>query len=213
VLSAEHVRSIPDFNPCALVGASEWDLEEFALPVLDEWRRRWWASRAVEPAWIAAVRLTDEDLPSWRLRKASGQALPPDVPFSVGDLREAFEVMGWSVIGQGAAWQRMHHPRHALDLLIPPDSASTSAALCRLALIWYQTSDSSPEVMRGSQRDEAETIAQVWRTLGEPQVAALVEELATWENAGAALVRLRAAGSLADERRTSWGRGSRMPSH
>lgn len=174
VLGIDHTLANPSIDLSAVVGPSEWDLAELVRPTLKEWRRRWWSSHPPPPDLVAAVTLTDERLPSWRERKQSRRDLPPPLPVPVLDLREALEAMAWTVTSRSAKWQRLTHPRHPLDLILPNDDVSASPALIELTFAWHQRSDDVTEA--GEDLDLA-TVAAEYNEHGETALSDLIREM------------------------------------
>lgn len=192
-LGVEHVLAHPSVDLAPVVRPSEWDLAEFIHPTLEEWRRRWWSSHPPPRDRVLLVELTEESLASWRKRKQARRELPPHVPVPVRDLREAIESMAWNVAERSAEWQRLTHPRHPLDLLLPPDSTSASASLIALTAAWQQGRDGASEVEVAP--DEIE-LGEGYPERGESTIADLIRALPKAVSPTAARARLAAAAAL-----------------
>lgn len=192
-LGVEHVLAHPSVDLAPVVGPSEWDLAEFTRPTLEEWRRRWWSSHPPPRDRVLLVELTEESLASWRKRKQARRDLPPHVPVPVSDLREALESMAWSVAERSAEWQRLTHPRHPLDLLLPSDPTSASASLIALTTAWQQGSNFASEA-EGTP-DERE-LSDGYKEQGEPTIADLIRVIPSALSPAAARARLTAAAAL-----------------
>lgn len=137
ILAAERVLLFEHLEPAQLVlNAYEYDMEEDAYPILEEWRRRWWSQLDIPREWVEAVVLTDEDMPAWRARQAADDYLPPYIPVRALDVRHGVSPIGWKPEEVGDGWQRLHYQHSAHDLLFPPDDVLLEEPAIQVVSAW-----------------------------------------------------------------------------
>lgn len=157
-------------DPSTMVGASEWDLSEFAGPMIIEWRKRW--SVSLPTHWLDAVEWTDESPAEWRARRAARVDLPPDLGLPGLDLRHALGAMGWRRSGHEDGWQRLRGVREPFDVLVPADEVLAHPAMIRLAIAWYAGSVAAlSEAPEAAEVEDIERLCAEWQSAGIGQVA------------------------------------------
>lgn len=199
------IQNAGEVDIACFVGASEWDLTEFAEPVIAEWRRRW--PIALPLSWLDALELTDEDPISWRMRRAAGIDVPPDVSVSGRAIREGLSVMGWRPARRGEQWQWLSHARRLFEVLGPADDVITAPAMTRLSFAWHVASYlERPEPVAKDLRGILDTVTDAWASDGHTQVAEALRLLDPEADPEGTTMRVRvAADRLGAERgRRRW---------